>query len=280
VEPTRSQSAKEGRASARERRSRGRSARRRGGPAVAGTETQEPFPVVGIGASAGGLEALERLLRALPADPGLAFLVVQHLDPRHPSRLRDILARATAMPVEEARNGMPVKANCIYTIPPGRTMLLRSRRVRIEQRAEGGSQFMPVDALFRSLAREERNRAIGVILSGAASDGAAGAKEIKHEGGITFAQDADSARYTGMPNAAVATGAVDLVMPPEDIARALARLIHDSYVRRWARGSWRPTSCPRPSGSSSSTSREASRGGSTWLYAGPGDGWPRRWRRT
>lgn len=189
-----------------------------------------PFPIVGIGASAGGLEPCERLLRSLPKSTGMAFVVVQHLDPTHESRLTEILSHSTSMLVAEAKHGMLVKPDCVYTIPPNKKMSLSGQVLHLEPRRNSQTQHMPVDFFFRSLAAAQKKRAIGIILSGTASDGAAGMRAIKAGGGITFAQDAGSAKYYGMPQSSIAAGAVDFVLRPEEIARYLARANGHSYM--------------------------------------------------
>lgn len=190
-----------------------------------------PIPVVGIGASAGGLDAFERLLRRLPPDTGMAFVLLQHLDPKHESLLTEILSRATSMPVSEVRHRMRIARNHVYVIPPNSRISLRNSSFHLEPRRNQGYDHLPVDFFFRSLARVQGNRAIGVILSGTASDGVAGMKAIKAEGGITFAQDSESAKYFGMPQSSIATGAVDFVLTPELIADHLARLARFPYLK-------------------------------------------------
>ena len=188
-----------------------------------------PFPVVGIGGSAGGLDAFTKLLQALPGDTDMAFVVVQHLDPHHTSYLSDILSKATSMPVRNVEDGMPIHPNEVYVIPPNTTMILEDGILRLGPRTPG--LHLPIDAFFESLARVQGGRAIGVILSGTASDGSQGVKAIKEECGITFAQDEASAQHLGMPRNAIATGAIDYVLAPEEIARELARLSEHPYVR-------------------------------------------------
>jgi two-component system CheB/CheR fusion protein len=188
-----------------------------------------PLPVVAIGASAGGLDAFTQLLRALPADTGLAFVLIQHLDPTHPSMLVDILGRATAMPINEAVNHMEVEANHVYVIPPGVTMSMAGGVLQLSPRTEPRGQHRPIDHFLRSLAEEQGHRSIGVILSGTATDGTLGLEAIKAEGGITFAQD-DTAQHQSMPHSAVAAGCVDFVLPPNKIAQEIARISRHPFV--------------------------------------------------
>jgi two-component system CheB/CheR fusion protein len=187
------------------------------------------FPVVGIGGSAGGLDAFARLLQALPNDTDMAFVIVQHLDPHHTSHLAEILARSTSMPVRSVHDGLAIEPNEVYVIPPNTTMVLDDGSLRLVPRDPG--LHLPVDAFFTSLARVQGSRAIGVILSGNASDGSQGVKAIKEECGLTFAQDEASAQHIGMPRNAIATGAIDYVLPPADIARELGRLSKHPYIR-------------------------------------------------
>jgi two-component system, chemotaxis family, CheB/CheR fusion protein len=180
------------------------------------------FPIVGIGASAGGLEAVTQLLHALPGDTGMAFVVVQHLDPDHKSQLGELLAAATPMPVRTVEDGMRIQANRVYVIPPNASIVLEDGSLRLAQRTRG--LHLPIDTFFESLARVQGNKAIGIVLSGNASDGSHGIRKVKEEGGVTFAQDEASAGHVGMPRNAVATGAVDFVLPPADIAEELLRI--------------------------------------------------------
>jgi two-component system CheB/CheR fusion protein len=214
------------------RRARGPSSRAKPDPRAAssGNHRSNGFPVVGIGASAGGLDAFNHLLRALPDDTGMAFVIIQHLDPKHESMLADILSRDTHMPVREVAANMPVEPDHVYVIPPNRMMELSDGTFRLAPRNEANGRHMPVDHFFRSLARTRKERAIGVVLSGTASDGALGIEAIKAEGGITFAQEESSARHHGMPQAAIKTGAVDFVLMPEQIARELARIARHPHV--------------------------------------------------
>ncbi len=185
------------------------------------------FPVVGIGASAGGLEAFTQLLRALPPDTGMAYVLVQHLAPSHPSALAEILSRVTPMPVLEAHDQETVEPNHVYVIPPDRGMVIV--RGVLELLPRGLGVHRPVDRFFRALAEDRRHQAIAVVLSGTATDGTLGLEAIKGEGGITFAQDA-TAQHEGMPTSAVASGCVDFVLPPGDIARELVRISRHPYA--------------------------------------------------
>ena len=183
----------------------------------------ERFPVVGVGASAGGLAPTSELLRHLGAKPGIAVVVVQHLDPTHASSLVEILARATSLPVCAATDGMVVERDHVYVLPPNANILVVAGALRLTPRDDNASPHLPIDRFFASLASDQTTSAVGVLLSGTGSDGAAGTKAIKGESGVTLAQDA-TAEYPSMPESAIAEGCVDFVMPPEAIARELVRI--------------------------------------------------------
>jgi len=197
-------------------------------PADDDFDVASPFAVVGIGASAGGLEACKALFHALPADTGMAFVVVQHLAPQHESMLADILARATSMPVAQVVDEPAVEPNHVYVIPPDRNVTILDGRLQLLPRSKSG-QNRPVDVFLRALAEARRHAAIGVILSGTANDGTLGLEAIKAQGGITFAQD-KSAQQEGMPHSAIASGCVDFVLPPDEIAAEIARIARHPYV--------------------------------------------------
>ena len=205
------------------------------------TATRAVVPVAGIGASAGGLEVFKRLLGLLPGDTGFAIVFVQHLDPNHRSMLAEILARATAMPVSEAADGMAVEANHVYVIPANVDLTITGGVLNLTPRTQTPGSHMPIDRFFRSLATECGSRAIGVILSGTGSDGSAGVDAIKAAGGVTFAQDAATAKFATMPQAAVATGCVDLVLSPEGIAAELVRIGRHPYIANAHRAHQEPT---------------------------------------
>src|SRR5262245_59640255 len=192
--------------------------------------TPQSFPVVGIGASAGGLEAFRQLLEHLPTDTGMAFVLVQHLDPKRESILAELLSKATKMSVKEVKDGMRVEPDCVYVIPRNTNMAIENGALRLSPREEARGLHRPIDYFMRSLAEEKRNRAIGVILSGTASDGTLGLEAIHSEGGITFAQDKETAQYDGMPHSAINAGCVDFVLPPERIAEEIARLARRPQV--------------------------------------------------
>src|SRR5499425_1771513 len=192
--------------------------------------SQNGFLIAAIGASAGGIEAFTELMRALPANTGMSFVLIQHLDPTHHSILTELLAKETAMRVREVSDGMPLQPNNVYVIPPNATMSVSGRALQIAPREETRGLHMSIDRFMRSLANEEGNRAIGVILSGSGSDGTLGMAEIQAQGGVTFAQDNASAKYDSMPRSAIASGCVDYVLPPKAISRELARIAHHPYV--------------------------------------------------
>ncbi|MBN1869174.1 MAG: response regulator [Candidatus Omnitrophica bacterium] len=188
------------------------------------------FPIIGIGGSAGGLEAFQELLKNISNNPGMAIVFIMHLAPGHKSMLRELLARLTKMSVSEITNGMPLEVNHVYVIPPGVDVSIAGGKLVLSNMKNAGLKRMPIDYFFRSLAEAQGNRAIGVILSGTATDGTLGAEAIKAEGGITFAQDEQSAKYAGMPQSAVAAGCVDFVLSPKKIARELERIARHPFI--------------------------------------------------
>lgn len=189
-------------------------------------------PIVGIGASAGGLVAFRRLLRRLPPDAGLAYVLIQHLDPDHTGMLATLLAGATRMPVLDVADGLAVEPNQVYVIPPNHTLGVHHRRLLLLERQEEHGLHLPVDYFFKALAKDIGARAIGVVLSGTASDGTQGLQAIKAAGGITFAQDEASAEHFGMPGSAIAAGCVDFVLPPGEIAAEIARIVRHPYLHQ------------------------------------------------
>jgi two-component system CheB/CheR fusion protein len=193
-------------------------------------------PVVGIGASAGGLEAFRELLEALPNDTGMAFVLVSHLSQTYKSMLSELLAKVTRMPVAEARGQTALRANHVYVIPPNATLAMEDGVLVARTLLAGNQQEhrhrMVIDAFFRSLAEGRKSQAIGVVLSGTGTDGTLGLAAIKAEGGIAFAQDEQSAKYPDMPRSASAQfSSADFVLPPAQIAKELARIAGHPYVR-------------------------------------------------
>jgi len=183
---------------------------------------QSPFFgfVVAIGASAGGLDALERLFEALPANTGAAYVVIQHLSPDHKSMMDSLLSRHTEMPVRVAEHGMPLAANCVFLIPPGKYMTLMGDRLQLAPKPDHGLS-LPIDMFFHSLADQCHDNAIGIVLSGTGSDGARGLATLNANGGIVLVQDPTSAKFDGMPRSAIATGLVDVVAHAEELAEQL-----------------------------------------------------------
>ncbi|MEE3456715.1 MAG: chemotaxis protein CheB, partial [Lachnospiraceae bacterium] len=188
-----------------------------------------PNCVVGIGASAGGLEALQQFLTFLPSNTGMAFVIIQHLAPDHKSLLSDILGKYTVMPVREAKDGMRVERNSIYMIPPKYNLEIDSDTLKLSEYNHAKINH-PIDIFFRSLASAYENRAVAVILSGTGSDGTNGIRSIKERNGMIIVQSPESAKFDGMPRNAIATGFVDLVLNPDSIARELSHIANSLAV--------------------------------------------------
>jgi two-component system CheB/CheR fusion protein len=187
------------------------------------------FPIVGIGASAGGLRAFEAFFSGMPAsvEPGMAFILVQHLAPDHKSILTDLIRRYTRMQVFEVEDGMAVQCNCAYIIPPNRDMAFLNGKLHLLQPLAPRGQRLPIDFFFRSLAQDLGERAIGIVLSGTGSDGSMGVRAIKGEGGMIMAQNPESTEFDGMPRSAIATGLVDYKLPPAEMpAKLIAYATH------------------------------------------------------
>jgi two-component system, chemotaxis family, CheB/CheR fusion protein len=180
-----------------------------------------PCPVVGLGASAGGLEAYQNFLAAASPDAGLAYVLVQHLDPNHESMLAELLSRRTSMPVRQVSDGMPVEPNNVYLIPPNASLVIENAKLRLSDFAEPRGFRRPIDVFFRSLAIDQGTNAACVVLSGTGADGSEGLRAVKEAGGLTLVQDPETAKYDGMPNSAVATGLVDKVLNAADMPAAI-----------------------------------------------------------
>jgi two-component system CheB/CheR fusion protein len=188
------------------------------------------FPIIGIGASAGGLEAYERFFSQMPPDSGMAFVIVQHLDPARHSSVPDILTRFTRMSIHEATNDMRVEPNSIYLIPPNKSMGIQNGALYLQEPAQPPGLRLPIDFFFRSLAKDKGADAICIILSGTGTDGTLGLRAIKAELGTVFAQDPESAKYDGMPRSAVNTGLADFVLPPEKMPEQLIQFVQHSTI--------------------------------------------------
>ncbi len=181
----------------------------------------KPFPIVGIGASAGGFEALEQFLGNIPKDSGMAFVVIQHLDPTHAGIMPQLLQRITPMKVTQATEALKVKPNCVYVIPPNRSLSILNGALHLFNPVESRGFRLPVDIFFRSLAEDMQEKSIGVILSGMGSDGSLGLKAIKEKSGIVLVQDPASAKYDGMPGSAIKAVVADIVAPADELAGKL-----------------------------------------------------------
>jgi two-component system, chemotaxis family, CheB/CheR fusion protein len=195
------------------------------------TKDDHSFPIVGMGASAGGLEAFEKFFNHMPADSGMAFVLVTHLDPGHSSMMTELVGRFTPMPVAEVTDDMPVEANRVYVIPPNRHLAIDHGILKLCAQSEHRGLRLPIDIFFRSLAADQGERAVAIILSGSGSDGTLGLQAIHAAGGLSLAQDPATAGYDGMPQSAINTGLVDLVLPPEQMPAQL--LI---YVKQFSSG--------------------------------------------
>ncbi|MGB7328953.1 MAG: chemotaxis protein CheB [Rubripirellula sp.] len=183
-----------------------------------------PNHVVGIGASAGGLESLEKLFRNLPADTGMAFVVLQHLSPDFKSMMLELLGRDTAMTIHRAEDGMQVQANSIYLLPPKKEMVIADGRLRVTDKDRSKGLALPIDIFLESLARECGSQAIAIILSGSGSDGSRGVVEVARQGGFVISESPKTAKFDGMPASAQASGVVDEILVPEEIGQLLVRM--------------------------------------------------------
>ncbi len=190
------------------------------------------FPIVAIGASAGGLDACTKLISALPAKTGMTFVLVQHLDPNHASMMAELLAGHTSMAVEQAGDGMTIAPDHIYVIPPGSYLSVASGTLQLSEPSARHGARLPIDFLLNSLAQDCPERTIGVILSGTGADGSLGLMALHEAGGLTIAQVPDEAEYDGMPRAAIAAGAVDLVLPVKEIAATLVDPVRKTKTAR------------------------------------------------
>ncbi len=183
-------------------------------------------PIVAVGASAGGLDAFQKFLSHLPSDSGMAFVLIQHLDPNHKTMMPDILSSSTNMKIEEVKSKVEIKKNHIYFIAPNSTLTIDGKFLVSQKPKQAHGHRLPIDIFFQSLAENKKSDAIGVILSGTGSDGSIGIKAIKEAGGLTFAQDLESSKYDNMPRSAVATGMVDFVMDIQSMSEHLVDYVN------------------------------------------------------
>src|SRR5262245_9304533 len=189
------------------------------------SDSRPSFPVVGMGASAGGLEAFQKFFDNMPSDSGIAFVLVQHLDPRHETLMAELLARHTKMPVEMARDRTRVAPTHVYVIPPNVALTIEGGALRVETREQRAGPQTPIDGFFRSLAEECGDRAVCVLLSGSGTDGTLGLRAIKEHGGMAMAQAAESAKHDSIPRSAISTGLVDYVLPAEELPAKLIEYV-------------------------------------------------------
>ncbi len=190
------------------------------------------FPVIGIGASAGGLEALQEFFSDMPPDPGAAFVVVQHLSPDYKSLMDELLARFTKMVIHRVEDGMSIEENHIYLIPPRKNMTIFHGKLLLTDQKKDKSLNLPIDIFLRSLARDQEKNAIGIILSGTGSDGTLGIRAIKEYGGMAMVQDDRSAKFDGMPRSSISTGMVDFILPPAKLADELVNYIRHPFIKK------------------------------------------------
>ncbi len=191
-----------------------------------------PFFMVGVGASAGGLDALAKFFGSIGKSSGLAYIVVQHLSPDHKSFMVELLSRRTEIPVHRAEDGQKVEADHVYLIPPGKNLAIRKGRLRLSEPGHERGLNMPIDVLLRSLAEEQRHRAIAVILSGTGSDGTMGVRAVKDAGGMVMVQSESTAQFAGMPRSAIGTGLADFVLAPEAMSQQLLQYVQHPFVAR------------------------------------------------
>lgn len=191
-----------------------------------------PLCVVGLGASAGGLEALQTFFANMPDDTGLAFVVVQHLSPDYKSLMVELLSKTTAMAVKRIEDGMPLEPNCVYLIPPKKNVSIYHRKLLLADQDPGRGLNLPIDLFFRSLAEDVGERAVGIVLSGTGSDGTRGIRAIKELGGLVMAQDPTTAKFDGMPASVIATGLADYVLPPELMSSELLKFVSHPFLSK------------------------------------------------
>ncbi|NQU64158.1 MAG: hypothetical protein HQ517_07740 [SAR324 cluster bacterium] len=189
------------------------------------TTIKQKFPIVGLGASAGGLEALEAFFSNLPPTSNIAYVIIQHLSPKHKSIMSSLLAKSTEMEVTEIENEMEIQPNHVYLNPPDRNVVIQNGRLQLAMPIRTDRPNLPIDCFFKSMALDLGEKAICIILSGTATDGTLGLKAIKGSGGIAMVQDPNTAKYDGMPRSAIATGTVDFILPVEKLPAQLIKYV-------------------------------------------------------
>jgi two-component system CheB/CheR fusion protein len=190
------------------------------------------FLIVGIGASAGGLETLEAFFHKMPLDSGIAFVIIQHMSPKHKSIMAALLAKHTQMTVREIEDATPLEPNCVYLNPPNKNVAIFNQVLHLMEPLKTGAINMPIDYFFRALSEDQKEKAIAIVLSGTASDGTLGIKAVKGEGGMVMVQDPDTAKYGGMPRSAIETGLVDFILPVEKMPESLMGYIKHPIVKK------------------------------------------------
>ncbi len=193
---------------------------------------KKAFPIIGIGTSAGGLEALEKFFSHVPPHTNMAFVVIQHLSPNHKSLMPSLLGKYTGMKVHVIEDGMETESGCIYLNPPEYQVALFHGALHLTEKIRDGNIWLPIDAFFRSLAEDLGKKAIGIVLSGTASDGTLGIRNIKEKGGIVMVQEPEDARYDGMPRSAIASGCADFILPVDKMPDQLIRYVKHPYVEK------------------------------------------------
>lgn len=195
-------------------------------PAENAKSSLKSFPIVGIGASAGGLEALEQFFTNMQKDSGMAFVVIQHLDPTHVGIMPELLQRTTLMKVNQVTDNLSIKPNQVYVLPPNRSMAILKGTLHLFEPTEQRGLRLPIDIFFRALADDQKEKSIGIILSGMGSDGSEGLKAIKEQNGIVLVQDPESSKFNGMPGSAIQTGLVDIIAPANELPEKLIGMIN------------------------------------------------------
>jgi two-component system CheB/CheR fusion protein len=196
-------------------------------PASSQLTVKPSFFIAGIGASAGGLEALKLFFDQTRPDGGMAYVIVQHLDPTHKSLLSDLLSGHTKMPVKQIRNGVKVKPNCVYVIPPNKDLIISNQKLLLIELPDNRRNRRPIDSFFHSLADDQKENAIGIVLSGTGTEGTLGLKEIKANGGMSIVQDPATAQFDGMPQSAINAKVADYILPPEKMPEKLLDYIKE-----------------------------------------------------